>query len=588
MKKTFSFLFTLSLYLLSLQAQQPLETIKRMYISPDSKLFINKDLGLYLWMSNSPDPKSEKVRLFSDSTKKYTNPMYLDMNGFNSIRTPWAVDTSTKKAIMPLRDIVFEVYADGIPPVSKAEYISKTSRVLEGKKFYGRELSIKIISRDEISGVFSTYYSLNGQPFSECKEELKSFPEGENILKHYATDNVGNRENVKEEIFYTDNTPPKTDHEIIGTLNTKFVSPDATIKLKSSDNLSGVKAIYYKINNGKPILYTTPISVMVLSDTSGTITYYAEDNLGNKEEPKSLGGKENNMQVMGSAKEMVFEFYVDNQAPEVKLEMEGDSYKGKFNFVSPRTKFKINATDDKSGVDKVSFGINSPTADQEYKSPFSLDNEGLQYIRVKAADFVGNNSGIHSNIYFCDLKAPNTTLTVGVPKFTSRDTLFISNKTSLKLSSLDDQCGVSVINYSIDNGTPEIFAKEIKINYPGYHTISYFATDKVNNKEIDGSQGVFVDIVPPVIHYHFSSESIGSKIVRDEPYTTYPSNVMLYIAATDASSGSDKIEYTINDGMVVTENPLKNLKPGNYLIEIKAYDVLGNESAEKVKFAIEK
>jgi len=110
----------------------------------------------------------------------------------------------------------------------------------------------------------------------------------------------------------------------------------------------------------------------------------------------------------------------------------------------------------------------------------------------------------------------------------------------------------------------------------------------VNNKNEIKKQEVFVDNQAPVIHYHFSVESIGKKTVRDEIYTIYPTNTMLYIAATDASSGGEKIEYRINDGVVLSANPIKNLTPGNYLIEVDAFDVLGNKSVEKIKFAIEK
>ena len=211
MKKNFTLLFVLLIILQSARAQEPLPIIKRTYLSNDNKLYINKDLGVYLWLSNSADPNSVKLRLFSDSTKDYTNPMYFDARGFNSIRSPWAVDTSTKKTVYPLRDIVFEVYADGAPPVSKTIFISKSGRIIQGNKYFGPDLAIKISSVDEFSGVNSIFYSLNGQAFSEYKEELKSFKEGENILKYYSTDNVGNIEEVKEKKFYFDNTLPKTE-----------------------------------------------------------------------------------------------------------------------------------------------------------------------------------------------------------------------------------------------------------------------------------------------------------------------------------------------------------------------------------------
>ena len=94
--------------------------------------------------------------------------------------------------------------------------------------------------------------------------------------------------------------------------------------------------------------------------------------------------------------------------------------------------------------------------------------------------------------------------------------------------------------------------------------------------------------MPPAIHHHFSVEPIGEKVVRDEDYTIYPAHAMLYIAATDVHAGTRGIEYTINGGAIMTSNPLRNLSPGNYLIEVAAYDVLGNKHAEEIKFSIEK
>ena len=158
MKRKITVLLTLLLIAALAKAQEPLATTKRIYFSDNNKLYVNKELGLYLWLSVSPDPNSEKIRLVSDSTKEYTNPMYLDMEGFNTIRSPWAVDTSTKRTVQPLRDIVFEVYADGLPPVSKAEFISKNKQTINEKKYYGSDLAIKITSKDEMSGVHSVYY----------------------------------------------------------------------------------------------------------------------------------------------------------------------------------------------------------------------------------------------------------------------------------------------------------------------------------------------------------------------------------------------------------------------------------------------
>jgi hypothetical protein len=566
--------------------QEPVNTTKKA-IQEGQKVFINKDLGVYIWISTSPDPNSEKFRLFSDSSKQYSNPMYFDTEGFNSFRTPSAVDTNTKKVVFPQVDIIFDAYADGLPPVSHSTFTSKSNKVIDGKKYYGGNLEVKINSKDAVSGMESIMYSLNGSTFAVCNTPLINFNEGENLIKYYGVDKVGNREEIKSETFYIDNLPPKTEYEIEGIINNNYVAPDAVIKLKSSDNLSGVSSIFYKIGNGKVLKYLNPIPVSAIADNKGNITFYAEDNLQNREESVIIGGKNNNLQIQGTSENVVFEFYVDNDPPAISIELIGDSYKAKNQYISSRTGIKVIANDEKSGVDKILYGINSSVLNENYKDPVNLKNEGLNIVRVKAIDFVGNTSPLLTNQFFCDIKSPSTNISVGSPKFKSRDTLFISDKTPVKISSLDEHSGISSTIYSIDKKSELNYTSGFNISESGYHMINYYSIDRVNNKEEMKLLEVFVDNIAPVIHYNFSVESIGAKNVRDEKYTIYPSNAMLYIATTDASSGGDKIEYKINNGPVLNANPITAIKPGNYIVEVTAYDVLGNKSSMEIKFAVE-
>ncbi len=582
----FSFLFLISY---TLFAQQTIQGEKKVYRDEDNKLYINKDLGIYLWISTSPDPGSEKIRLMSDSSKKYTNPMYLDTEGYNTVRSPSAVDTTTKQTIFPLQDIIFEVYRDGIPPETKAIYSSEYTKILNGEKFFGGNLKIKLSSFDATSGIESLKYSLNNGSFSDYKDELTAFKEGENILEYYASDHVGNVESSKKDIFYIDNTPPKTEFMIEGDRSDKYISAKAVIKLSSSDDNSGVKGIYFRIDNGPFSTYLKPIPVSVIKSDETSISFYAEDNLGNKEAIKVIGGKENSIQVEGSSstQNVLFEFYIDREPPKVDIQVDKNLYKGNYVFVSPTSQFTITAEDDKSGVDKIFYSVNNSSVENLYKDPFTLNKDGLYYIRVKSSDFVGNVSPLLSKIYYCDIKAPVTKLTLSNPKYFSHDTLFISTRTVLTLASSDDQSGVASTQYKLNEDEPVIYSKPFSIESPGLTTILYYATDNVNNKEANNDQRVFVDNQPPVIIYHFSVESIGSKKVRDELYTIYPINTMLYIAATDAHSGGEKIEYTINGGSLLTINPVKSFKPGNYVVQVNAYDVLGNKSTQEIKFAIE-
>ncbi|MGD2034604.1 MAG: hypothetical protein PVF73_06090 [Bacteroidales bacterium] len=588
MKRLLSCFFILVCIFLSSPAQEKPE--KKVYISDENnRLYVNKDLGIYLWLSTSPDPNAEKVRLVSDSSDRYSNPMYFDTEGYNTVRSPWRVDTVTKKTVYPRGDIIFEVYADGIPPSSRSAYHSSVYKLIGGNKYYSPDLRIELRSHDAVSGVKSTSCSLNGNPYAIYDKALEKFKEGMNTLRFYSIDHVGNMEQEKEDIFYMDTRPPVTEFEIDNLGNEKYVSSKTTIKLISKDSLSGVKGIYYRINDGKQIKYYRPIPVSALGSEDGTITFFAEDYLGNREKEQVIGGKGTYQRPGESseASDVTFEFYVDNDPPEVELSVENDLYKGKYNFVSARSKFNIEATDEKAGVGKTVYSINSYNIDIPYTQPFTIEKEGLKYLRLKAVDYVKNESPVQLHTYFCDTDPPNTNIVIGSPKFSSRDTLFISGKTEISFASSDNQSGLKSVSYSLNGTDFKEYSTPFTIEKPGLQTISYHASDNVNNKNDIKTRLVFLDNKPPVIHYHFSVESIGRKTVRDEVYTIYPTNTMLYIAATDASSGGEKILYKINDGNTRSDNPLRGLAPGNYHIEIEAFDVLGNKSAEIIKFAIE-
>jgi len=574
-----------------LSQDQSIEDEKKVYKSEENnRLYVNKDLGIYLWLSTSPDSNAEKIRLMSESSKKYSNPMFFDTEGYNTVRSPWRVDTTTKIPIYPREDIIFEVYADGLPPFSRSVFRASSSTMIGGKKYYGSDLQVEIHASDAVSGIESIKYSFNDKPFTEYKEELTGFKEGENILIYYSTDNVGNKEKTTEKVFYIDNTPPTTDFVIDGMTNEKYVSANTTIQLTSTDSLSGVKAIYYRINSGDINRYYKPIPVSLLAAGAGTISFYAVDNLGNKETEQVIGGKESALEneTSSTPENITFEFYVDRDPPEIKLSVENDIYNGKYDFISSRSKIKIEAKDEKAGVEKILYSINSNILDNEYSEPFAIDIEGLKYLRIKASDYVGNVSPVQIHAYFCDITPPTTSVTISSPKYASRDTLFVSDKTKISINASDNQSEIKEITYYLNSEESIVYNSPFTITKPGFHMLSWTSSDNVNNTDAVKTQQIFVDNIPPVIHYHFSVESIGNKTIRDEVYTIYPTNTMLYIAATDASSGGEKIEYKINEGSKLTANPIKGLIPGNYLVEIEAFDVLGNKSIKEIKFAIEK
>lgn len=553
-------------------SQEQLSHPKKMYTSDDGKFYINKHLPVYLWLSTSPNENAEKKRLYSDDSKKYTNPLYFDTEGFNSIRTPSKVDTVSKKVVYPIEDIIFEVYSDGIAPISKHKFENVRPFVKNNISYIKGETQISIKSKDGMSGIEKIYYSLNNSPYTEYKDPLIIDKAGEYTLKYYAVDNVGNVENTKEIKFSVDKDAPKTSMTIEGDNHNNVFSSRTRIVLATEDNLSGVKAIRYKINNSTEQVYSSKINVGTLSEGEHIITYYSEDNIGNKENEQKLT------------------FFVDKTPPILIDELLGDSYivAGK-EYMSGRAKVKLTAMDNKAGVKSIFFSTNGKDF-EEYKEPFYLPSQkgGNAKISYYAIDNVNNKSasdGTSSNSSrsaYMDLTGPSLNHKFNGKTFIKFDTIYISQETKIVLSAWDSESGLKKITYSINNDKEEEYKAPFSISKPGINTISFTGHDNVNNTNTKTIE-VYLDDNGPEIFYRFSSPYIN----KTNGIAQYPPQTYLFLSATD-DIGFDKINYSINNAPATTYTGyIKNLqKNTDYNIKISAYDKIGNISNEEVKFRI--
>lgn len=572
-----------------MNAQEPLVHQKKVFRGEGNKLFINKELPVYIRVATSPDDNAESWLLYSETSKLYTNPMYLDAEGWNSLRTPSAVNPETKKLVNPLQDVVFEIYTDGIAPVSQHNFTGTQSYVSKGIKYYGKEVSAELTAKDENSGTENTYYSVNKSPWTPYESPVKITEEGEYEIQYYSVDNVGNVEKTKSVSFFVDFKSPVSQHRVEGINRNNVIAKDAKIVLQSEDNLSGVNLIFYSVDGGTFITYTKPISVSVFRDGEAQLSYYAVDNVGNKEEAKSIGTFSSSKAGDEAGQNVVFDFYIDREPPVVGLSIEGDQYATNNTlFISDRSKVRLNADDDKSGVQSVFYSYNAFLVKEEYKEPFTPGMTGAMKFSYNAVDYVENTSQVKTQALFLDNTTPAARIQFEGPRFMNRDTLFISEKTRVILDGKDTGSGLQGVNYRLNSEEQRKYEAPFNIEKQGIHQINYFAADNVNNTESTKTQILYVDNAPPVIHNHFSVEQIGEKVLRDEKYSIYPSNAKLYVAATDNLSGGEKLEYSVNGAPKKNIIPIENLVPGNYEVEIFANDALGNQSTRLIKFAIEK
>ncbi len=570
----------------SVLSQEQLKHEQRWHIASDSTFYINWHLPAYLRISTSPEPGAKSHLLYSKSSPQFSNPMYLE-KGYNTIRSPWRIDPKTREIILPKQDVVFDVFADADAPVTKANFNKAAKYIRNGVTYYGKGLIISLNSKDALSGVEKVYYSLNGEQFKEYSTEFEVEQEKEYSLKFYAADNVGNAEITNEIKFYLDASAPKVNVSIEGNFVNKIASGSSKVVISTEDGLSGVKQTFYSLNGGKPQLYTQPIPTSTLTDQRPVFLVYSIDNVSNN----SAGDKEGENPLEGAIQ---FEFTNDKEGPVTAIKVIGDYAKGKFEYVSPRSKIEVSAKDEFSAVASIKYGINS-SATNLYATPFNLpDKKGSVTVSYMATDAVDQSSAVKSKFYYMDNTAPTSGITYRLPQFFNRDTLFVNKSTKIKLFSGDYEAGISKIEYSVDGAAYQTYTDEFTIaNEEGYHTIKFRGTDLVNNVEIEKSSFCLVDNNAPDIFVNFSIQSTGKEVKDGKTFPVYPSYTQLYVAATDRYSGAEKIYYSINGGIQSLYISAKDIadkkllsKAGFYAVKIKAVDKLGNESEETVEFFI--
>ncbi len=571
-----------SIFGFAVKSQQVPEFNQKMYVDSLNRLYINKDQPVYLWLSTTENRDSARL-LQSEDSKEYTNPLYLDTEGINTVRTPSKVDKKTKKVIFPKSDIIFELYADGISPVTTIQFLGTKKHIKNQKVYYGKGLKINLKASDQVSGVKSIYYSINGENYTAYNGEIEFTNEKEVTFKYFAVDNVSNIEEVKTKVFHVDISPPVIEKSIKGNSTLNVLSKNASIVLTSKDELSGVKVTYYSIDGKNPIRYSKPLPAYLFSGGDHKLAYFSEDNVGNS----SL--KDDN-----EDKEFDFSFVFDNTGPKVELIPEGTcSYKKNgILYLSRDCKISFDANDDYTAVKKIEYAFNSQNKYNPFSEAFTLpENNKTQLLYYRAFDELGNRSKIYTQRVITDDKSPNSWITYGQPQFFNRDTLFINSKTNISLHAKDEITGVQKTEYSINGNEFTEYTKAFQTETHGLNSIKFKSTDKVENIEITKESIVVADNSSPEIFARFSIEKIRTKMYNEKELPVYPSYSKMYIAATDQHSGTSKITYSINDGPFLnyaTNNQITKgnvfIKVGLYKIIIKATDKLGNESSKEIMF----
>lgn len=555
-------------------AQDKIQGIPKVYKSPSGEIYWNKNLPVYIRISTSPEDTAPSYLIEKSTTPEYANPFYLDTEGDNFIRTRWAINKKTKKPVEPKTEVTWRIMNDSKAPVTNISF-DKSNFLVKGKyKYFNNGFKVTLNSTDLLSGVDVVYASINGDPYQVYKGAISFENSGTYTLRYYAIDKVGNTEDTHKSEFVIDADAPETQIVQKGTWYESTCAADASIRLSATDGSVGLKKIIYKLDDNKIVPYQAPILCKDLSEGAHTLVYYALDELGNKEEDQSL------------------EFYVDKSGPLLTSEVMGDKFvsNGK-EFSSGRTRIKLTAIDNKSGVKEIWYSINNEKP-VLYDQPFYIKGKsGNTSIRYYALDQVMNKSKDDNNANrniktpYLDLSGPKVNSEFKGKVFVIRDTVYISPKTKLILQASDTESGLQKITYSVNGGTENDYNTPLMFDKEGLYNVNMVAYDKVNNT--NNKEIIFVvDESGPDIFTTFSVHPISKDTINSDLIEIYPAHTEVFVSASDNKVGAHTITYSINGQK---EEPyslsIRGFPAGALtVLKVNVYDLLGNVSSKEVRF----
>lgn len=278
----------------------------------------------------------------------------------------------------------------------------------------------------------------------------------------------------------------------------------------------------------------------------------------------------------------------DTTAPDTTAKVDGDK-NAEGAYVGQAT-VTVSATDAGSGVDKTEYAVGADGPWQPYTAPVVVNEVGTHKIRYRASDKAGNVAAEKAVDFAVvapptdDKTPPETSATVSGEKNEQGQYLGMATVT---VTASDTGSGVNTIEYAIGAaGAWQPYTAPVMVHEAGTHKVRYKATDKAGNAAAEKAVDFTVvtppaeDKTPPV-----TSAGVSGEKNSDGAYIT---SAKVTITATDADSGVDKVEYSLDGGPYLAyTSPVIVDRVGFHTVLHRATDKAGNTSqAQQVSFTI--
>jgi len=299
--------------------------------------------------------------------------------------------------------------------------------------------------------------------------------------------------------------------------------------LSATDDLSGVRATYYRLNSGSVTTYTAGVAIS--SEGTHTFDYWSVDNYGNVETTKSATVR------------------VDRTAP---------STSNNAPLTWQRTPFSVSliASDAVSGIANTYYTVNSTGTPSQYSGPIEVASDGVTTIKYWSVDGAGNTETTKTVLARLDRLAPTSS--------DDATSSWTRGPVSTRITSTDSNSGVARSFVSTDGTVPSLESSVAVITNEAESELRYFAVDSAGNTETVRSRTVRIDNTAP---------SVGSNAVP-----SYAGTATISLTASDALSGVKSVTYRVDSGSWVTSDTYTTSTPGPHVIQYYASDNAGNAS----------
>ncbi len=158
---------------------------KKLFTDSLGNIFVNTQLDFYIFLSEE-DKAEDKLLLESNSLE---NSINFSQHGSHTLVHK---EPGTKNSIS------YEIFADGIAPVTSVDFSEGLVMRYENRHYCDSLSVLSFNTQDKHSGISHTYYSINNKEYIKWnKQPLRLHDEMDLILKFYSVDNVGNLESEK-------------------------------------------------------------------------------------------------------------------------------------------------------------------------------------------------------------------------------------------------------------------------------------------------------------------------------------------------------------------------------------------------------